>query len=152
MLRDFEDQRVGAVLRFKRGQDRRQFAGKDHVDDGADDLADRAVGGAGCGSFGGGLLDGLGFGCGGHVHFLVFKVVATVLPHQRSWCRYSASAPAIISISSVVIAAWRLRLYWMVSLLISSPALRVALSMAVIDAPCSEAEFSSSAPKICVFR
>ena len=41
----------------------------------------------------------------------------------------------MISMSSVVIAAWRLRLYWMVSLLISSPALRVALSIAVIEAP-----------------
>src|SRR5690606_36233761 len=57
---------------------------------------------------------------------------------------YSASAPAMISMSSVVIAAWRLRLYWMVSLLISSPALRVALSIAVIDAPCSDAWFSRS--------
>src|SRR5690606_18176775 len=65
---------------------------------------------------------------------------------------HRASAPAMISMSSVVIAAWRLRLYWMVSLLISSPALRVALSIAVIDAPCSLAWFSSSAPKIWVLR
>jgi len=65
---------------------------------------------------------------------------------------YSASAPAIISMSSVVIAAWRLRLYWMVSFWISSPALRVALSIAVIDAPCSLAEFSSKAPKIWMRR
>jgi hypothetical protein len=36
--------------------------------------------------------------------------------------------------------------------LISSPALRVALSIAVIEAPCSLAAFSSSAPKICVRR
>lgn len=63
----------------------------------------------------------------------------------------SASAPAMISMSSVVIAAWRLRLYWMVSLLISSPALRVALSIAVIEAPCSEASRSKSAPNSCVF-
>ena len=65
---------------------------------------------------------------------------------------YNASAPAIISINSVVIAAWRLRLYWMVSFWISSPALRVALSIAVIEAPCSEASRSSSAPNSWVRR
>ncbi len=46
--------------------------------------------------------------------------------HQR------ASAPEMISISSLVIWAWRVRLYWIVRLLIMSPALRVALSMADI--------------------
>ncbi len=44
----------------------------------------------------------------------------------------SASAPEMISISSLVICAWRVRLYWMVRSLIMSPALRVALSMADI--------------------
>jgi hypothetical protein len=38
----------------------------------------------------------------------------------------------------------------MVNLSIISPALRVALSIADIRAPCSEAPFSSSALKICV--
>ena len=38
----------------------------------------------------------------------------------------------MISTSSVVIAAWRWRLYWIDSVLIMSPALRVALSIAVI--------------------
>ena len=47
-------------------------------------------------------------------------------------CGYSASAPEIISISSLVIWAWRARLYCSSSESIISPALRVALSMAVI--------------------
>jgi hypothetical protein len=38
----------------------------------------------------------------------------------------------MISISSLVICAWRVRLYWMLRARIMSPALRVALSMAVI--------------------
>src|SRR3546814_14311523 len=38
---------------------------------------------------------------------------------------YSASAPEMISTSSVVIAAWRVRLYWIDRRLILSPALRV---------------------------
>ena len=38
----------------------------------------------------------------------------------------------MISMSSVVIAAWRVRLYWIDRRLIMSPALRVALSIAVI--------------------
>ena len=42
--------------------------------------------------------------------FLAFDVV-TALVRQRLFCCYSASAPAIISMSSVVIAAWRVRLY-----------------------------------------
>ena len=54
----------------------------------------------------------------------------------------SASAPEMISTSSVVIAAWRWRLNWMFSRLIRSPALRVALSIAVILLPCSDAAFS----------
>ncbi len=48
---------------------------------------------------------------------------------------YSASAPEIISTNSVVMAAWRWRLYLIESLLIMSPALRVALSIAVICDP-----------------
>ena len=54
VLRDFEDQRVGAVLRFERGQDGGQFTFELHVDDSADDLADGAVGR---------LVE---YGCGGH--------------------------------------------------------------------------------------
>ena len=49
--------------------------------------------------------------------------------------RQSASAPEMISMSSLVIMAWRVRLYFSVSLSIISPALRVALSMALICAP-----------------
>src|SRR4029079_13942761 len=58
---------------------------------------------------------------------------------------HSASAPEMISISSLVIIAWRVRLYLMVCLRIMSPALRVALSIALMRAPCSEAAFSKSA-------
>ena len=60
------------------------------------------------------------------------------------FCHYKASAPEMISINSLVICAWRWRLYLIDSLLIMSPALRVALSMALIRAPCSEAAFSRS--------
>ena len=69
---------------------------------------------------------------------------------ERDAHHQSASAPAMISISSVVIAAWRLRLYSMLRFLIRSPALRVALSIAVIEAPCSDASRSSKAPNSCV--
>ena len=54
VLRHFEDQRVVAVLRFERGQDGGQFAFELHVDDGADNLADGAVGAL------------VQYGCGGH--------------------------------------------------------------------------------------
>src|SRR5215208_2368648 len=65
--------------------------------------------------------------------------------HQR----HSASAPEMISISSLVIMAWRVRLYLSVCSRIISPALRVALSMAVMRAPCSDAAFSSKARNTC---
>ena len=54
VLRDLEDKRLVLVLGFERSEDRGQFAGELHVDDSADDLADRAVGG---------LVKGR---CGGH--------------------------------------------------------------------------------------
>jgi NAD(P)-dependent dehydrogenase (short-subunit alcohol dehydrogenase family) len=57
----------------------------------------------------------------------------------------SASAPPMISISSVVIAAWRARLYLSDSLAIMSFALRVAESIAVICAPKKPACVSSRA-------
>ena len=56
----------------------------------------------------------------------------------------------MISTSSVVIAACLVRLYWIVRRLIMSPALRVALSIAVIRLPCSDAAFSSRARKTLV--
>src|SRR4029453_11575523 len=56
-----------------------------------------------------------------------------------------ASAPPMISSSSLVIAAWRARLYWRVSRPIISPALRVALSIALMRAPSSDAVDSSTA-------
>jgi len=59
-----------------------------------------------------------------------------VFSHQLSREKsYSASAPEMISISSLVIIAWRVRLYLSVCLRIISPALRVALSIADICAP-----------------
>lgn len=56
-------------------------------------------------------------------------------------CHYAlrASAPPMISISSVVIAAWRARLYCKVRAEIMSLAFLVAESIAVIRAPSSEA-------------
>jgi hypothetical protein len=61
---------------------------------------------------------------------------------------HSASAPEMISISSLVIIAWRVRFIASVCLRIISPALRVALSIALMRAPCSDAAFSRSARKI----
>jgi len=52
---------------------------------------------------------------------------------------FKALAPPMISISSVVIAAWRARLYCSVSRSIISDAFLVAESMAVMRAPSSEA-------------
>src|SRR6266478_5694252 len=63
---------------------------------------------------------------------------------------FSASAPETISISSLVIDAWRARLYWSESRPIISLALLVAESIAVIRAPCSDASDSSSARQICI--
>ena len=58
---------------------------------------------------------------------------------------FNASAPATISRISPVIAAWRALLYDNRRSRSSSPALSVALFIAVIRAPCSEALESSSA-------
>ena len=82
MLRDFEHQAVALVLGLERVQDRRQVTVELHVDDGADDLGD--------------LSDGVGLGRG------------HCLPLAKS--DHSASAPEMISISSLVIIAWRVRL------------------------------------------
>src|SRR5262249_54110025 len=54
-----------------------------------------------------------------------------------------ASAPPMISRSSLVIAAWRPRLYWRVYLPIISDAFLVALSIAVICEPKNDAIDSS---------
>ncbi len=54
VLGNLEDERIGAVSGFERGQDRGQLALELHVDDGADDLADDA---------GRGLVE---YGSGGH--------------------------------------------------------------------------------------
>ena len=82
MLRDFQHQAVAAVLGLERVQDRRQVAFELHVDDGADDLGD----------FSGCLL--------------------AMWPYRPRLLEISqsASAPEMISISSLVIIAWRVRL------------------------------------------
>ena len=80
----------------------------------------------------------------------------TILPWLRdlpcSWCvlwsfayPLRASAPPTISISSLVIAAWRARLYCERQLTIISLAFLVAFSIAVMRAPNSEAIDSSRA-------
>jgi hypothetical protein len=79
LLRHFEHQAVAAVGGFERVQDLRQVAFELHVDDGADDLRDVADLG----------VDGSGVG---HVRLL------------SDACQ-SASAPEMISISSLVIIA-----------------------------------------------
>ena len=42
LLRHFEDQRAAGIIDMQRVEDRRQFAVEMHIDDGADDLGDRA--------------------------------------------------------------------------------------------------------------
>ncbi len=83
MLRHFEHQAVALVLGLQRIEDRRQLAFELHVDDGADDLRDASA-----------LIAFVGHG----------------YPLRRKYRRYSASAPEMISISSLVIIAWRVRL------------------------------------------
>ena len=88
MLGHLEHQAVAVVLGLQRVQDRRQVAVELHVDDGADDLRD-AAGGVGC--------------------RLPFGSWCSVLVSSLSLLQ-SASAPEMISISSLVICAWRVRL------------------------------------------
>ncbi len=120
MLGDFQNQGEGLarllvdVLGVQGVQDRRELAVELDVDDGADDLGDLAR-----------ARDGVRFGL-----------------YLSGSEDQSASAPAMISISSVVIWAWRLRLYCKVRALMRSPALRVALSMAPICAAKKLAWFS----------
>lgn len=77
----------------------------------------------------------------------VESTVATVSHYCLPADVYSrAFAPDIISTSSVVIFAWRARLYRSVSEDIISPAFDDALSIALIRALCSEAILSSIHP------
>lgn len=82
-------------------------------------------------------------------HFIIPPVspVSPVSPALRSFKPYpfNASAPPTISSISLVMAAWRALLYESLSSLSKSCALSVALCIAVIRAPCSEAVESSSA-------
>jgi hypothetical protein len=118
VLGDFEHQAVAVVVGFQRREDRRQFAFEGHVDDGADDLAD---------------------------------VLAAARPSWwGSWRRWPWSFPCLLCVlerfgarddfdqfggdrglaAAVVLDG---------QLVDQSPALRVALSIAVIEAPCSDA-------------
>ena len=91
MLRDLEHQAIAAVLGLERVQNGRQVSFELHVDDGADDLRDAS---------------GLVGGCS-HENSLL-RILDL---KQPSTCGYrSASAPEMISISSLVIIAWRVRL------------------------------------------
>ncbi len=78
MLGDFEHQALALVGRLERVENLRQMAVELHVDDGADDLGDAPRG----------LVAG---------HF----TSSSILSDQ------SASAPEMISMSSLVIIAWR---------------------------------------------
>src|SRR5262249_7038624 len=106
LLGDLEHQAAALVFRFQRIEDRGQMVLEMHVNDRAGDLSDAS--------------NGLS-----HSSFLI----------QWEGCNHSASAPDMISINSLVIIAWRVRLYNRVCRRIMSPALRVALSMADICAP-----------------
>jgi hypothetical protein len=83
MLRHFEHQAVAAVGGFERVQDRRQLVVEFHIDDGADDLGDAS--------------DSVGHG---------WSLIRLAVGAPD----YTASAPEMISISSLVIMAWRVRL------------------------------------------
>ncbi len=83
MLSDLKHQAVALILGIQRVEDRRQMILELHVDDGADDLRDTSD-----------LAGHLG-----PLHKLVYCADA-----------YRASAPEMISISSLVIIAWRVRL------------------------------------------
>ncbi len=105
VLRNLEHQAVALVLGFQRVEDRRQMIVEMNVDDGADDLGDTSD---------------------------IGSTWSVPICKTRN---HSASAPEMISISSLVICAWRVRLYLSVCRRIMSPALRVALSIADICAP-----------------
>ena len=87
MLGDLEHEPVAVVLGLERIQDRRQVAVELHVDDGAGHLGDAA----------GDALDV------GLAVLLCHGLALSIFGH-------SASAPEMISISSLVICAWRVRL------------------------------------------
>ncbi len=63
----------------------------------------------------------------------------------RFYLLFNASAPPTISKISFVIAAWRVRLYTKISSFTNASAFSVALSIADIRAPCSEALDSKTA-------
>ena len=91
MLRDFEHEARAVVDRLERVEDRRQFAFELHVDDGADHLGDVAGGVRG-------------------IRHLQTSSFQFAFRRRRGRLGQSASAPEMISISSLVIIAWRVRL------------------------------------------
>jgi hypothetical protein len=74
-------------------------------------------------------------------HFHIYHI----LFHFHISYPCNAAAPLTISVSSVVIAAWRARLYDIFNDFSSSLAFSLALSIAVMRAPCSDAFASSTA-------
>ena len=90
VLGDFEHQAVAVVVGLERVENRRQVAVELHVDDGADHLGDAA----------GGIRD--------IRHFDV--LVQSSGSRAGDGLDQSASAPEMISMSSLVIIAWRVRL------------------------------------------
>ena len=123
MLRDFEHQPVAVVLGLERVQDRRQVVLELHVDDGADDLGD---------------LSDCVVGC----------AVAMIVLYSSNYALQRLGAGDDLDqflgdhrLARAVVGEVCLR--------IISPALRVALSIADMRAPCSDAAFSSSARNTC---
>ena len=92
MLRDFEHKAIAVVDRLKRVENGRQVAVELHVDDGADHLGDAA----------GGIRD--------ISPFLTSSFFDLSSRREVDGSRQSASAPDMISINSLVIIAWRVRL------------------------------------------
>ena len=91
VLRHLEHEARAVVDRLERVEDRRQFALERHVDDGADHLGYAAGGVRGI----------------GHLQTSSFQFA---FRRRRGRLGQSASAPEMISISSLVIIAWRVRL------------------------------------------
>src|SRR5262249_61485204 len=109
MLGDLKYQAMALILRLERVEDGRQMPFEVHVDDCADHLRD--------------VPDWI---CHGW---------SLLLRRYRRLRVHTASAPEMISISSFVIIAWRVRFEVSVCLRILSRAFRVALSFAGIRGP-----------------